>query len=344
MKRLITVLFIMLFSYSWAQEPWLYENTYNHGFQILESYDGGVIISATEEGQDNLPKVFKLNQSGDLLWEHTFIDNSIIMPACMLEDSQGNIVVAGMTQHYDVGLADGFILKLNPCGEVVWFEVLSDSGIYNYIKAMIVDKDDNIIVAEFNGDTNNWEYFEATNLKKYNSDGQLQWSSVLLPENQSDPKRIVSCSDGGYLISANFYRPPYYDLDLNVYYVRATHVKTDSLGNVQWVHVFRWEDDTPEAIHSSVEGFAVEIEPNQFIALASDYGTDVLTPYLYKINTEGVTVWEKDVSETNKVYGSRRLVLDKDSNLILGINVANTDFENKHLEIHKYDSLGNNVN
>jgi len=346
MKRIFLYIFLIQFSYSWAQEFWLYENAYNHGFQMLESYDGGVIISATEEGQDNLPKVFKLNQSGDLLWEHTFIDNSIIMPACIIEDSQGNIVVAGMTQHYDVGLADGFILKLNPCGELLWFETLYDPGIYNYIIAMTLDKDDNVIIIECNGDTNGGTYYEDTTLKKYSSEGQLILSSVVLPEENSIPQKVISCADGGYMIETNFYAAPYYNLESNVLYLRATLIKTDSLGNVEWRYFHRWEQDTQDTIYgTSNTGSVVEIANGEFISIAKQRQIPNLRPELYKVNAEGETIWSRDVSEDNRTYSNCKMVMDIDSNLILGINVAegNENYDDDYLEIYKLNLQGDEL-
>jgi outer membrane protein assembly factor BamB len=190
-----------------AQNPWLYENSY-YGFQILEAYDGGTLILANADGQTNEPKLFKISRTGDLVWEHSFEANVSTLPLCMAEDSQGNIIIGGKTYHYQWDYADGFLLKLNPCGELLWFRTLQEDYIGNFVLAMVLDKNDNIIIVEYNGDINNWEYYEDTTLKKYNPDGQLLWSSVLLPESESIPQRVITCSDGGYLVEGGAYAPP----------------------------------------------------------------------------------------------------------------------------------------
>ena len=73
---------------------------------------------------------------------------------------------------------------------------------------MVLDENDNIIITDYNNDINNWEYYEDTTLKKYNPDGDLLWSSVLLPKSESLAQRVITCSDGGYLVEGDFYAPP----------------------------------------------------------------------------------------------------------------------------------------
>lgn len=44
MKNILFLLALIQFSYSQAQEPWVYENSYFEGKQILEAYDGGFLV------------------------------------------------------------------------------------------------------------------------------------------------------------------------------------------------------------------------------------------------------------------------------------------------------------
>ena len=61
MSRLLVILTMFSFSYTQAQEPWVYENDYGKGKQILESYDGGVLVLASVSWQHGESKLFKLD-------------------------------------------------------------------------------------------------------------------------------------------------------------------------------------------------------------------------------------------------------------------------------------------
>jgi len=205
MRVYLLYITLLLGSLVKAQEPWLYENSY-YGFQMLEAYDEGTLILANADGQTNEPKLFKISRTGDLLWEHTFEENTTTLPLCMAEDSEGNIIIGGKTFFYDP-LGDGFLIKLNPCGDILWYRTIQENNIGIAFTSLALDQNDNIIIVEYNGDINNWEYTEDTTLKKYNPDGDLLWSSVLLPEGQSYPQRVIICSDGGYLVEGDLYAP-----------------------------------------------------------------------------------------------------------------------------------------
>jgi hypothetical protein len=208
MRAAVLYIALLIGSLLNAQSNWVYQNSYYECKQMLETYDGGTLILANDEGFYGPSKLFKLDKTSAILWEHTFEENVSTLPLCMAEDSQGNIIIGGKTQHYQWDYADGFLLKLNPCGELLWFKALQEDYIGNFVFAMVLDENDNIIITDYNNDINNWEYYEDTTLKKYNPDGDLLWSSVLLPESESLPQRVITCSDGGYLVEGDFYAPP----------------------------------------------------------------------------------------------------------------------------------------
>lgn len=326
-----------------AQVPWLYENSYFSGNQILETYDGGTLIVAHDESQTGPSRLFKLDKTGNVLWEHSFEDSFPTIISGMEEDSEGNIIIGGQTFHYQWDYMDGFLLKLNPCGDILWFRALQENYIHNYVIALTIDMDGNVIVIDYNNDVNNWEYFEDTTLKKYSTDGQLIWSSVLLSESESIPKKVIICSDGGYIVEGSYYAPPYYDQESNIHYSRATIVKTDSQGSFEWRNIYRWEQDTPDTLYNSTSsGAVVEISNGEFMTVAAKKEIPNYRPDLYKINSEGETMWSTDISEDNRTYQNFKMVMDTDSNLILGINVAdgNQNYDDDFLEIYKFNQQG----
>jgi len=189
------------------------------------------------------------------------------------------------------------------------------------------------------------ELEEGTTLKKFNSAGEELWSSILLPDGNSTPDCLIQCSDGGYIVGSNYYAPPYYDQEFNVHYLRAALVKTDSLGNVEWRDIYRWEEDTPDTLYLSSGGQVVEVEKGEYYAIAKNRVIPNYRPVLYKLNNNGETIWSKDVSDENTAYDICKLNIDTNKNLLLGINVAYNPFDyyDQNLEIIKFDTLGNEL-
>ena len=345
MKNILYLLALIQFSYTQAQEPWVHENSYYHGFQILESYDGGTIILATAEGQSNEPRVFKVDRTGELIWEHTFEENETTVPLRMAEDSEGSIIIAGQTNRFQPNYWNAFILKLDPCGELLWFKNLQRANLFTSVRQLLIDKNDNIIFVNYINGSNGGIIEEGTTLKRFNSAGEELWSSILLPDGNSDPDCLIQCTDGGYIVGSNYYAPPYYDQEFNVHYLRAALVKTDSLGNVEWRDIYRWEEDTPDTLYLSSGGQVVEVEKGEYYAIVKNRVIPNYRPVLYKLNTNGETVWSKDVSEENIAYDLCKLQIDTNQNFLLGINVAYDPFDyyDQNLEIIKFDTLGNEL-
>jgi len=345
MNRLVLILFLIQFSYTQAQEPWVYENSYFEGKQILEAYDGGTLVLANDESFTGPCKLFKLDKTGDVLWEHSFEENGGTTPFMLSEDSEGSIIIAGQTNRFQPNYWNAFILKLNPCGELQWFKNLHRANLFTSVRQLLINKNDDIIFVNYITGSNMGEIEEGTTLNKLNSAGEELWSSILLPDGNSTPDCLIQCTDGGYLVGGDYYAPPYYDQEFNVHYLRAALVKTDSLGNVEWRDIYRWEQDTPDTLYLSLSGQVVEVEKGKYIAHAAKREIPNYRPDLFMLNSEGETVWSKDVSEENTAYDLCKLQIDTNQNILLGTNVAYDPFDyyDQNLEIIKFDTLGNEL-
>jgi hypothetical protein len=202
MNKIFFILFLVQFSYGQAQEPWLYENSFYYAFQILESYDEGTIILATAESQTDGPKILKLDKMGEVLWIHTFEEDVSTLPLCMGETSNGDIVIGGRTHRYEE-MGDGFLMKLNACGELIWFKKIGYEGEMDTVTHLILDEE---------GYINLIHYLPATGdnftLKSVNSNGTILWSKVLLEGGGGSPEGFSTTKDGGFLVHGSYYAPP----------------------------------------------------------------------------------------------------------------------------------------
>jgi hypothetical protein len=149
------------------------------GWLLIGLLVGSVIIG-------NLPRVIEAQTTGTLsenvaeygleILVCSYFGGSQLEWGTKLDfDSVGNLVVTGMTWSPDLtlvnaeqsdyaGLGDGFVLKMTTEGEIIFSTLFGGNGQDNAM-AVLVDDDDNIIIA---GDT------DSTNLTLVN-----QWSEVL---------------------------------------------------------------------------------------------------------------------------------------------------------------------
>lgn len=347
-KKIIVCITTLYCALIQAQTPWVYSNSSNFSYQALESYDGGTICTGSiyVDGLSNIGIIFKLDKAGNTIWTHSVDDDINIASSMLDEDSEGNIVIGGhFHDENTMSFSDAFLMKLNACGEFVWFNHLEHSAGNNYIKGLEIDSNNNIVTIEYINAFQP-EIYKETTLRKYTPEGEMIWESILLPEQSSVPNSLVQTSDGGWLTCGFYYAPPYYDQESSWVYTRATTVKTDSLGNIEWVNIYKWEEDTEEQKYVANGMYALELPNNEYIVLGMDKSSSFLPPFLFKINNQGETIWTKDVSEPMTAYSNGVLQITNDNHIIMAQNILPdplNDAYNQHAEIFKYDIEGTQV-
>jgi uncharacterized delta-60 repeat protein len=157
-----------------------------------ERYDEGDMDASQAMIVDNAGNIFitgtswKINQSnnfltikytpdGDTLWSYMWAgtENASDVAKDIELDSYGNVVIAGTTDWY-WGTGDYVTIKLNPAGDTVWVRKYdSPEHAHEYLKALVIDNQDNIYVT---GDI----YKTGCNYNivtiKYNAYGDTVWT------------------------------------------------------------------------------------------------------------------------------------------------------------------------
>jgi len=105
------------------------------GESIIQSQDGGFICAGYSNSDDGDIVGFhlysdywilKLNNEGELLWQHDFGGSSSDNAYALLEDENGDIIVSGVSYSNDGdvvgshGASDAWVLKLNSEGNLIW--------------------------------------------------------------------------------------------------------------------------------------------------------------------------------------------------------------------------------
>jgi len=340
MKNILFLIALLHFSYIKAQETWVYENDYGKGTQILESYDGGTLLLAIEYWQQGDGKLIKLNNTGVVLWEHTISDNTETLTGIKLaESTDGSIYIGGLTFNYEEFLGDAFLLKLDACGDLIWFQEYGVQGVMDYITEIFPNEDGSIIIQQMIGSSEG-----RFTLRKLNDKGEVQWTKQHFQEIGSSPDGMIRTSDGGFVLNGSVYVPPYYDLDSPLGYIRNAVVKTDSLGTEEWVNIYRWEEDNTDTVFRSSGGGVQQLGNNNFIAATLNRNAPYFRPVMYELNTNGEMIYNRLIGKPDTVYDTTKTILLSDSTLLIATSASlpETDLQ-RHLEVYKMDLQGNKL-
>ncbi|MCC6817692.1 MAG: T9SS type A sorting domain-containing protein [Bacteroidia bacterium] len=93
-------------------------------YRIELSYDSGLLVTGTSTIMeiDSGGELLKLDANGKKLWTRSFNGKVYNRNISFKQCSDGGYFIYGTTYRTDV-LGDGFVGKLNPCGELVWGQI-----------------------------------------------------------------------------------------------------------------------------------------------------------------------------------------------------------------------------
>ncbi len=340
MKKLYLFLFSFLPFFLIAQSPWIFENDFFHAYCLTESYDGGMIVGGVSYNYGYDGKVIKVDNTGELLWEFTLDPNHYSSPTQLREYPDGSLLIGGITDKYDED-KDGYLLKLNSCGEQLWFKNIGLSNDPDNIKDIFLDGEFIYLLQVKFPDP------ERFTLSKFSSEnGDSLWSKSNYIPIGGTPRDLLKCSDGGFLLTGNAWAPPYYDQESSIIGKRSTLIKTDSLGELEWFDFYNWELDSNNLLQYSYGYSSVELPDSSFLTLAFDR-TDTnnmnhLRPILYKTSYDGEMIWTKFIADTSLTYQGGQMVALNDSTIIVATSPApQDDSYNTHMIVLKMDTLGN---
>lgn len=215
-------------------------------------------------------------------------------------DSVGNIYACGSLVTTDtVGMADAFLVKYNPLGEIQWNRFLGGTTTDSF-NEIAIDSSDNIYVAgrTLVSDTS------RSLLAKYNTSGTLQWVRTLGTDatfHNNSWLAVDTDSSGNIYLAGETYNTEQ----------RGIIAKYDSSGTVIW--------------QKSVDG-----GPYQFKSLATTAdgvsyvsGTNISGPSggqdiaIFKYDSSGNVVWQKNLGTASGNENPADIEIDSSGNLYL---------------------------
>jgi hypothetical protein len=287
--------------------------------------------------------VAKYNTDGDIVWINQFDGKAIGYGVGndIVADGQGNIYVAGhfsdsvsfgsTTLGSDGGM-DGFILKQNSNGTILWVKKIGGAG-EGYAYSISVDGAGNVLTSGFfNGDVN----FEGNTLTsagqndlfiaKHDSDGNLLWVRQSGGTGYDEGVSIAVDEQGNVYTTGHFEGTVMFGTNT----LTSTGnrdgfiMKHDADGDILWVKQMGGTDATGHNTHS----VAIDVNSHGNAYITGIFGATVsfdtytynsfgeLDAFVAGYDTDGNVLWAKQIGGTQQDRGNS-IHVDVNGNVIV---------------------------
>jgi len=167
--------------------------------------DGYVIVGETSsigEGEGDFWLV-KVDSSGNLQWNRTFGNQTVDIPTCVIQTSDGGYALAGYGLENDSS-KDGLLIKTDSAGNVQWTRAYGGAG-GESVYSVVQTSDGGYALA---GVTTSYSDEAKADfwLVKTDPNGIMEWNKKYTNQNTDCAKSLVQTIDGGYTL-ADFVRP-----------------------------------------------------------------------------------------------------------------------------------------
>ena len=287
-----------------------------------QAMDGGYILAGYADDYEEINTwpysalyadvyIIKLNPNGIAEWKKKIRDHDTGYAYDIIEDQDGNFIVAGYTR-YPKGYwqqNDGYLLKLDSDGNKIWSywyaaeELADDVDVDDKFNTLRKTVDGGYIIA---GNSNRYGW-----LLKTDSEGKPEWEYLHnggVGNNELSFNSVEQTSDGGYVITCSRYNLRYGLYDDTWSDSDGLLIKVGGQGNLQWERTFGlYSTDTTaynpgygmgqDGIRSVKEtndsGFIITGSTNSFDIEPFSLG-NAFDVWLIKTDSEGNTVSYND--------------------------------------------------
>ena len=207
---------------------------YDSVYSIQVTADGGYIAVGRTLSfvHGYLSWIFKLDANGDVVWQKAFGGHGVNSAASVQQTSDGGYIMAGTTGEAGAGDTDGWLVKLDTSGNVMWEKTygVSVSDATNSVKPTA---DGGYIVAGF---TNGFSLPAKSDawLLKLDGGGSISWQKAYTGTGSQNAFAVEPTGDGGYVLAGTT-NPTGSNID-------ALVVKVDASGNIIWQRAFGGAD------------------------------------------------------------------------------------------------------
>ncbi len=302
----------------------------NHPVSIIEDPEGNLIVAGIKWSNEHSQSpdyktldayVFKLNSSGDMIWEKFLGGSETDQAFSVINSGDGGYVVACKTQSNDgdvsglhsVSRNDAWIVKLSNDGDILWQNCIGGSS-GDLVNSIIRTSDGGFIFCGSTG-SNDWDVLGNHGgadawVVKLNNSGDIQWQNCYGGSRDEEANSIFQTSDGGYIFTGT---TDSHDFDVNgiVGLTDAWVVKINNSGDIQWQKCLGGTNyEYGRSIIQNSAGayiLAAETWSNNH-DVSYNHGCETLYGYcksdvwIVVLNNDGNIVWEHSYGGTGNDY------------------------------------------
>jgi hypothetical protein len=313
------------------------KEAYDIGICVAEAEDGYIIGGALTEG-NQIRYMAKLGYDGEFVWQKTYKNkrNGMIRGIEILEN--GDIVTTGYKNCALSGFvfiadnSDGYIMKTNSHGKVIWEKHLSAAQGAKVREEL--HKNGFVICTTtwMNDPVHPQDFY----LIKTDKDGNEYWSKNYGGDSDEHCYDFDLTEDGGYILGGHTRSPSYGVVNWDFLIM-----KIDRDGNEEWHRTFgqprrydpRYIHDEAYGVRQTPDGGYVLVggsgDEYEYSETGSPHGaSDIWKAYLVKVNSNGKKLWEAVYGSNKDHNAGEYLGLTKDGGYIIGTDSDSAGKEN----------------
>ncbi len=280
------------------------DSSYNEATNSLLTSDGSLLVSGYSRsfgaGADD-GWLIKLDQTGQIQWQKTYGGSDEEDFGAPIETNDGNIIITGSTQSFNAtNNQDGWILKLNQNGTIIWQKTYGSNG-SDRISSIVQTNDGGYI---FSGSTDPDDdgNFDAW-MVRLDPAGNILWEKSYGGSNSDTLTSIQQTSDGGFIAAGGYNRTT-----PNSY--TSWIVKLNSDGTINWEK--KYSD-------FALLGNINELSDGSFIA-SGPITTDprFIDMHLIRIDSSGQVIWQKSYGTDSFETGGAIQIINDNEFVVAG--------------------------
>lgn len=263
---------------------------------------GSGFIAAGAFGADAW--IVNFNSAGEIVWQKTFTGRYSDSFSDIRQTNDGGYIVVGNTASFGALAGDGWCLKLNASGGIVWqkmFKVDKADGFSRVIQT--TDGGYAIAGSGFLDPALGWD----ARIIKLDAAGNMKWEKAYGGPGNDFVGSIEQTSDGGYVLAGETASSG------NLFVSDGWLLKVDANGASQWHKTYGGHlRDTFASVRQTEDGGFI------VAGTTSSYGKGSTDVWLMKVNQTGGQVWMRTYGLASSDSGTTALELPDGSYVITG--------------------------
>ncbi len=276
----------------------------DYAISIQQTSDGGYIIGGSTKSfgsGDYDGAIIKINSEGNIEWAKTIGGSKSDDLHVIKETSNGNYILALITESYGAGDFDILVAKINKKGEILWSKILKGPK-NDFVSSIQETSDEGYIIS---GKTISSEREDEDILVvKLDSNGNIAWAKTIGGVNNEAGSSIQQINDGGFILTGGTYSFGAGKIDIIV-------IRLDSKGNIIWAKTIGSENDEEGwNIKQTLDGGFI------LVGQTGDFQNNNSDIVLTKLDKYGKIEWSKIIGglSNDEAYSIQQT---KDGNYIL---------------------------